>query len=193
MPERPAKDIHYAKSYGDPRRWHGLRLAAFSDARKARMPRRRNRLNWVYDNDLQQFTTPSGRIITLAEIAELLHDSTHCHHDFAGPWTGWRMRQNRLIPPGATFRTTHITSENLPAFNRWLRSFEGEQAQLEFRTSNTDHSPPPACSPAAYARTAAHECTARPSNAQGATEVPAYEPRQRPQVIDLASYRKRAR
>jgi hypothetical protein len=38
------------------------------------MPHRRTRVNWKYDNDLQQFTTPTGRVVTLREIAQLLQD-----------------------------------------------------------------------------------------------------------------------
>jgi hypothetical protein len=116
-----------------------------TDARKAQMVHRRNRLNWLYDNDLQQFTIPCGRVITLTEIAQLLQDQVANHHDFAGPWTGWRMRQNRIIPPGVTFRQSRITAENLRAFNRWLASFEAEQYLLPLDTSQrmpTDHQLP---------------------------------------------------
>lgn len=67
------------------------------------MPRPRSRLNWIYDDTRQEFTTPTGRVISLHEIARLLYDQIICHHDFAGPWAGWRMRGDRLIPPG------HIT------------------------------------------------------------------------------------
>ena len=49
------------------------------------MARRRNRLNWLYDNDLQQFTTPTGRIVSLHDIAQLLQDQTESRHDFATP------------------------------------------------------------------------------------------------------------
>lgn len=40
------------------------------------MPRRR--LNWTYDDEKQQFTTPTGRTITLHEIAGLIHDKSEC-------------------------------------------------------------------------------------------------------------------
>jgi len=38
----------------------------------ARMPKRR--LNWHYDDDTQEFLTPSGRRVSLHEIADMLHD-----------------------------------------------------------------------------------------------------------------------
>ncbi|MDR3443704.1 hypothetical protein [Dyella sp.] len=192
-------NIHYAKSCGRPCGWHGPGLVAFSDARKAPMPRRHNRLNWLYDNDLQRFTTPCGRTITLAEIAQLLQDRVTCHHDFAGPWTGWRMRQNRLIAPGSTFKTANITADTLRAFSRWLRSFEGEQAQLEFDKDRCAHqaNTQPASAPefvdkAPRANTEHHPLipleavTAHPEQ-----ERAAHEPRRRAAVIDLAAYRRR--
>lgn len=126
------------------------------------MPRRRTRLNWLYDNDLQQFTTPAGQVVTLLQIAQLLQDQVNCSHDFAGPWTGWRIRQNRLIAPGQNFKASQITPNNLRAFNRWLRSLEGEQAQLEFHTGQRPGSrepPQQALSPRQHASTAGHSDT----------------------------------
>lgn len=35
------------------------------------MPCRRNRLNWHYDNDLQQFTTAAGQTVTLLQSARI--------------------------------------------------------------------------------------------------------------------------
>lgn len=105
------------------------------------MPRHRTRLNWTYDEDRQEFTTPSGRVISLHEIAALLQDQLTNTHDFQGAWSGWRMRQNRLIAPGAKFSSSAITPQTLRAFTRWLSSYQGEQAQLEFidKPTQTDH------------------------------------------------------
>jgi hypothetical protein len=105
------------------------------------MARRRNRLNWMYDNDLQQFTTPNGRTVTLHEIAQLLQDQAESRHDLAGPWTGWRIRQNRLIAPGTKFRESDITPTNLRAFARWLASYEGHQTELRFGTRYSNQAP----------------------------------------------------
>lgn len=159
------------------------------------MPRRRTRLNWLYDNDLQQFTTPSGQVVTLLQIAQLLQNQVNCSHDFAGAWTGWRIRQNRLIAPGQTFKGSQITPNNLRAFSRWLRSFEGEQAQLEFHSSNNAHSHRPAPIPSGFPNTADHhdKTSYQPSahTAPGDGE-PTREPRRRAQVIQLSAYRKLA-
>lgn len=164
------------------------------------MARRRNRLNWLYDNDLQQFTTPTGRIVSLHDIAQLLQDQTESRHDFAGAWVGWRMRQNRLIPPGAAFRQSQITPTNLRAFARWLRSFEGEQAQLEFGTATDDRSHQLAATHHEFGGT---ECPANSERhpptqlevekvASEPQPMPTYEPRRRAVVIHLAEYRLRA-
>lgn len=102
------------------------------------MPRRRSRLNWIYDNELQQFTTPSGQVFTLLQIARLLQDQVECRHDFDGPWVGWRIRQNRLIPPGEIFRASQITPSNLKAFARWLKAMEPSQREIPFPAQYSD-------------------------------------------------------
>lgn len=164
------------------------------------MARRRNRLNWIYDNDLQQFTTPTGQTITLQSIAQMLQDQIESRHDLAGPWMGWRIRQNRLIPPGEIYRTSQITPNNLRAFTRWLRSFEGEQAQLEFDKATADHRESargPNDHASADKQTHGHNehlpqyqpAKEDPSQEKEAT----YQARTRAQVIQLAEYRKKAR
>jgi len=172
--------------------WHGSRLAAVFDAWKAPVPRRRPRLNWLYDNDSQQFTTPSGRVVTLREIAQLLQDHVSCHFDFTGPWSGWRMRGAVLIPPGGTFRGSNITASNALGYRRWLASFEGQQAQLPLGT------PQRTTPPTHPADTAGHECippaeipVTLPPSTEAAPEL-AYAPRRRAEVIVLAD-RRRAR
>jgi hypothetical protein len=81
------------------------------------MPRKR--LNWQYDDDKQEFLTPSGRRISLHEIAAMLQDRAECRFDFVGPWAGWRMRGAALIPPRSTIRRPHLKPHNLAAFLRW--------------------------------------------------------------------------
>lgn len=82
------------------------------------MPRKR--LNWLYNDERQEFVTPSGRIISLHEMVGLLEARLYCNIDFAGAWSGWKMRGNRLIPPGASMRGPAITATNAAAFARWL-------------------------------------------------------------------------
>lgn len=81
------------------------------------MPRRR--LNWTYDDDKQQFTTPTGRLITLHEIAGLIQDRAECRVDLEGPWAGWRIRGPALIPPRGSIKGVHLKPHNLAAFLRW--------------------------------------------------------------------------
>ena len=83
------------------------------------MPRPRSRLDWIYDDDRQEFTTPSGRVISLHEIARLLYDQVIAHHDFNGPWSGWIMRGDRLKGPGVTIRPATLRN-----FSRWVNEAE---------------------------------------------------------------------
>lgn len=102
------------------------------------MPRKR--LNWQYDDEKQEFTTPSGRRISLHEIAGMLHDRAECRFDFAGPWTGWRMRGAALIPPHNTIRTAHLKPHNLAAFLRWAMPATLAEGG-SFVTATTHHLP----------------------------------------------------
>ena len=82
------------------------------------MPRKR--LNWHWNEERQEFATPSGRTVSLHEIAGLLADYAQCRIDLAGAWSGWKIRGNRLIPPGGSMRGPAITTNNATAFARWL-------------------------------------------------------------------------
>ncbi|MGN6234953.1 hypothetical protein [Dyella sp.] len=81
------------------------------------MPRRR--LNWTWNDEKQEFTTPAGRRVSLVEIAALVQGRAECWHDFEGEWSGWRMRGRQLIPPHGTKNGPRMTPENLAAFVRW--------------------------------------------------------------------------
>jgi len=61
--------------------------------------RRRNRLNWKWNPELEEFTTPTGKI-SLLELAQLRYGILACSDfDLHGPWKGWRIRGGRLYPP----------------------------------------------------------------------------------------------
>jgi hypothetical protein len=96
------------------------------------MARKRHHLNWHYDDQSQEFTTPSGRTVTLNEIAALLQNQLECRHDFQGAWTGWRMRGNRLIPPRQSHKNSHMAPHNTGAFIRWLTCYEKQTAPSEY-------------------------------------------------------------
>ncbi|MFK2904962.1 hypothetical protein ISP17_13455 [Dyella ginsengisoli] len=85
------------------------------------MPRKR--LDWTWDDEKQEFTTPAGNRISLAEIAGMVQGRAECRHDFEGDWAGWRMRGRQMIPPRATKNGPRMTPENLAAFVRWASPF----------------------------------------------------------------------
>ncbi|MFC4527065.1 hypothetical protein ISN76_10205 [Dyella halodurans] len=153
--------------------------------------RPRQRLSWVYDDHRQEFTTPAGRVISLHEIAAMMQDQLICHHDFQGAWIGWRMRQNRLIPPSANFRSSQITPNTLRAFNRWLASFDGYQYQLSPDTSQLEQAGQPQTETTSRSRTQSEADP--PQAAPSVAQSQQHEPRRRAEVIELAAYRQRAR
>jgi|GEM_PF-2168553 len=142
-------------------------IAALPTARTARMAHTRRRLNWLYDDEHQQFTTPSGTTVTLQEIAQLLQDRLTCHHDFYGPWAGWRMRNDQLIPPGSTARTRPaLKPHNLAAFLRWATA----TADPQIHPSNA---PAAQSNPAAYTHCPAPELPHHPRNADSSQDAAA--------------------
>jgi hypothetical protein len=163
------------------------------------MPRKR--LNWHYNDERQEFVTPSGRTISLREIVGLLEAHLYCNFDFTGPWTGWKMRGHRLIPPGGSLRGPNITATNARQFNRWLASFEAHQEAFEFRIEpDPGHSERPQdARPAARRASTEDRCGTPPCPPRphaDCAELPAApvsqrEPRARAQVIDMARFRQR--
>ncbi|GAA0708522.1 hypothetical protein ISN75_10650 [Dyella marensis] len=93
----------------------------------------RKRLKWLWNEERQEFVTPSGRTISLHEIARLLDDYAQCRVDLAGPWLGWKIRGQRLIPPGGSMRGPAITIHNAAAFNRWINQPAFEPAREQPR------------------------------------------------------------
>lgn len=88
------------------------------------MPRKR--LNWLYNDERQEFVTPNGRTVSLHEIVGMIEAQLYCNFDFGGAWSGWRMRGHRLIPPGWSLRGPAITAHTGSAFARWIAT--GDQA-----------------------------------------------------------------
>jgi hypothetical protein len=84
------------------------------------MGRKRRRLNWTWDDERQEFTTPSGQIVTLTSIAQLLADRIECRHDFIGPWSGWKMRGDALIPPGHGPGAPRLKQWSAKQFAAWV-------------------------------------------------------------------------
>lgn len=104
------------------------------------MPRHRARLiGWTYDDSRQEIRTPHGRIITLHDVAQMLADHRDCRFDFAGPWTGWRMRGDRLIPPHAGQRGPALKPDTAPLFARWISAAAAPPAVQHTRSIDRPH------------------------------------------------------
>lgn len=85
------------------------------------MARKRTRLiGWTYDDERQEIRTQGGRVIPLIEVAQRLQDDVNCRFDFGGAWLGWRMRGDRLYPPGHKRGNGSITPWCWPAFVAYL-------------------------------------------------------------------------
>jgi hypothetical protein len=98
----------------------------FPTTRSRDLPRKRPRLNWVYDDARQEFKTPSGRVISLEEIAQAVCDFQLCRVNLSGPWNGWKIRGDRLTPPGTKAALKPGTTQQ---FLRWIN---GEADQRKY-------------------------------------------------------------
>lgn len=88
------------------------------------MARNRSRLPWRYDEERQEFTTPTG-VVSLHELAALRYGIATSHVDLHGPWTGWRIRGALLKGPNGV--SMRVRPETAAQFARWIR--ENESAQ----------------------------------------------------------------
>ena len=94
------------------------------------MSRKRSRLSWTWNDERQEFTTPSGRLVTLTSIAQMLADQRDNRHDFTGPWAGWKMRGDALIPPGHGPGSPRLKPNTTKLFLRWIAdAISGDKAQ----------------------------------------------------------------
>ena len=76
--------------------------------------------NWTFDHAAQILRAPSGLAITVREIAQMLADRRDCRYDFAGDWTGWKMRGDKLIPPHSGKNGPRLTPQNAKLFLAWV-------------------------------------------------------------------------
>jgi len=88
------------------------------------MARNRSRLPWRYDEERQEFTTPTG-VVSLHELAALRYGIATSHVDLRGPWTGWRIRGALLKAPHGV--TMCVRPETAAQFARWMRENESTQ------------------------------------------------------------------
>ncbi len=73
--------------------------------------------NWRLDG--RHIVMPNGWRIALYDIRQWRADMVEGHADLPGRWAGWRIRQNFLLPPGATIRTVRITPQRIQASLQW--------------------------------------------------------------------------
>ena len=95
-------------------------MACYMDlptTRSRDLPRKRPRLKWLYDEARQEFKTPSGRVISLEEIAQAVCDFQLCNVNLSGPWRGWKIRGDRLTPPGST---SALKPNSAKLFAKWI-------------------------------------------------------------------------
>jgi hypothetical protein len=78
--------------------------------------------NWTFDPGAQILRAPSGLTITVREISQMLADRRDCRYDFAGDWTGWKMRGNKLIPPHSGKNSPKLTPQNAKLFLAWVNA-----------------------------------------------------------------------
>lgn len=67
--------------------------------------------NWRLDDGA--LLLPTGRRLKLSHIRQWQENLLAGHFDLTGKWSGWRVRQQFLIPPGGSLRRGRITEHAL--------------------------------------------------------------------------------
>ena len=70
---------------------------------------------------------PNGQRISLKHILQWRADLIEGRFDLTGKWSGWRVRQQWLIPPGGTMRQNRIAQHVL---DHHIRSWEWERKEV---------------------------------------------------------------
>lgn len=89
---------------------------------------------WSFDARRQELRSPAGITITVREIAQMIADRQDCRHDFAGEWSGWKMRRQFLIPPFSGRNGPKLTPETTRRFLEWVN----EPARLDHESRLQD-------------------------------------------------------
>jgi hypothetical protein len=76
--------------------------------------------SWTFDPGAQILRAPSGLTISVREVAQMLADRRNCRYDFAGEWSGWKMRGNKLIPPFSGRNAPKLTPQSAKMFLVWV-------------------------------------------------------------------------
>ena len=81
-----------------------------------------NEANWRLDEGA--LLLPNGWRIPLEQIRQWRSDVFEGRYDLTGSWTGWRIRQHWLIPPGCSVRSGSLAERcvrHLAAVENWSR------------------------------------------------------------------------
>jgi hypothetical protein len=67
--------------------------------------------NWRLDDDA--LLMPNGQRVQLKAVLQWRADLIDGRFDLTGKWSGWRVRQQWLIPPGGSIRQNRIAQRML--------------------------------------------------------------------------------
>jgi hypothetical protein len=86
--------------------------------------------NWKLDGEY--LILPNGhRLHLLHDIRRWRNDLVDGNVDLPGQWSGWRIRQQFLIPPGSSIHRTRLTARYLKSMLHWDTRPEMSRRQLE--------------------------------------------------------------
>jgi hypothetical protein len=86
--------------------------------------------NWRLDGDA--LLMPNGQRLKLASILQRQTDLLEGRFDLTGKWSGWRVRQQWLIPPNGTIRRGRLAQHvlrHLAQTSEWERR-DADRQQL---------------------------------------------------------------
>lgn len=85
--------------------------------------------NWRLDGDA--LIMPNGWRIQLAHVRQWRQDLIDGNADLPGKWSGWRIRQQWLIPPGGSIKRGRIAQHVLAHDIRQLEWSDRETSRLQ--------------------------------------------------------------
>jgi len=85
--------------------------------------------NWRLDDDA--LLLPNGLRLPLTDIREWREDLYTGNANLTGKWSGWRVRQQWLIPPGGSIRQNRIAQHVLAHDIRQLDWTRKETSRLQ--------------------------------------------------------------
>jgi len=84
--------------------------------------------NWRLDGDA--LLMPSGQRLSLKYILQWRADLVEGRCDLPGKWSGWRVRQQWLIPPGGSLRQ-HRIAEHVMRYH--INAYDWDRKEISRR------------------------------------------------------------